>query len=161
MKKATYTCYFIFVYFWHFFAICLVKCHWKLRRQCMCWEGGHICSALGAGRQHCYWGPNLIFSLFWSSTFNHWLLGGSAFLKKLLESRKKNVIAACLWNQTCEERARTHKKCSPYLKPYREYDERVGADENHNITVCSQDIPNSQFKFLQTLDHRDRFRWYR
>lgn len=27
-------------------------------------KGIHICCALGAGRQHCYWGPNLIFSLF-------------------------------------------------------------------------------------------------
>lgn len=55
-------------------------------------KGTHICCALGAGRQHCYWGPNLIFSLFWSSTFNHWLLGGSAFPKKLFESRKKMLL---------------------------------------------------------------------
>lgn len=55
-------------------------------------KGTHICCALGAGRQQCYWGPNLIFSLFWSSTFNHWLLGGSAFPKKLFKSRKKMLL---------------------------------------------------------------------
>lgn len=57
------------------------------------------------------------------------------------------------------EGSRTEKKWILYLKSYREKDEGVGADENHHITVCSEDIP--KFQFLQTLVHQDRFRWYR
>lgn len=32
--------------------------------------------------------------------------------------------------------------------------------ENRDITVSSQDIPNSQFQFLQKLLHRDGLRLY-
>lgn len=116
-------------------------------------KGTHICCALGAGRQHCYWGPNLIFSLFWSSTFNHWLLGGSAFPKKLFESWKK-MLLQYVYGVIHVKRGREQKKCCLCQTVQRRMDSRV-VGENRNITVSSQDIPNSQFQFLQKLLYRD------
>lgn len=81
-------------------------------------KGIHICCALGAGRQHCYWGPNLIFSLFWSSTFNHWLLGVSAFSPKIVGEPKENVIAVCLCSHTCEEET-CNKEIAAYVRWHR------------------------------------------
>lgn len=92
-------------------------------------KGTHICCALGAGRQHCYWGPNLIFSLFWSSTFNHWLLGGSTFSPEIVRETKENVIAACLWNYTFEERP-----ISSCAEGWMDSGRGREVDENHNTT---------------------------
>lgn len=82
-------------------------------------KGIHICCALGAGRQHCYCGPNLIFSLFWSSTFNHWLLGGLTFSKKLFESQKKMLLQH-VYGVIHVKREVAHKKNAAYLKLYRQ-----------------------------------------
>lgn len=121
-------------------------------------KGTHICCALGAGRQHCYWGPNLIFSLFWSSTFNHWLLGGSAFPEKLFESRKKMLLQH-VYGIIHVKRGLAQKKCCLCRAVQRRMDSWV-VGENRNITVSSQDIPNSQFQFLQKLLRRDGLRLY-
>ena len=124
-------------------------------------QGTHICCALGAGRQHCYWGPNLIFSLFWSSTFNHWLLGRSAFPKKLLESRKKMLLQR-VYGIIHVKRGLAQKTLPMSGCKERRMDTWAGGDvgENRDITVSSQDIPNSQFQFLQKLLHEDHLRWY-
>lgn len=121
-------------------------------------KDSHICCALGAGRQHCYWGPNLIFSLFWSSTFNHWLLGGSAFPEKLFESQKKMLLQH-VYGVIHVKRERAPKKCCLCKTVQTRMDSWV-LSKNRSITVSRQDIPNLQFQFLQELLHRDGLRFY-
>lgn len=160
-KTASYS-HFIFVHFDVFFLF-LRSFSGNLERVMHVLKGTHICCALGAGRQHCYWGPNLIFSLFWSSTFNHWLLGGSAFPKKLFESRKKMLLQH-VYGIIHVKRGLAHKKKMLPISSCteRRMDSWVRGEvgENHNITVSSQDIPNSQCNFCKMLDRRDVWRWY-
>ena len=104
---------------------------WEIWEPCMSWRA-HICCTLCAGHQHCYRGPNLIFSVFWSSTFNHGLLGRIGFPREIVW---ENVISACLWNHTFKERALAKTKMQPCALRRETYGGWiVGWKPQHNCT---------------------------